>query len=48
MLQGDHSSVQHVSDEDKQKSREAESGVAVFPFAEQARFEILVSSKLLL
>ena len=33
MLQGGHSSVQHPSDEDKQKSREAALGVAVSPLA---------------
>ncbi|MGA9177617.1 MAG: MarC family protein [Desulfobacterales bacterium] len=33
MLQGGHSSVQHPSEEDKQKSREAALGVAVSPLA---------------
>lgn len=33
MLQGSHSSVQHPSEEDKQKSREAVLGVAVSPLA---------------
>jgi multiple antibiotic resistance protein len=33
MLQGIHSSVQHPSEEDKQKSREAALGVAVSPLA---------------
>jgi multiple antibiotic resistance protein len=33
MLQGAHSSVQHPSDEDKKKSREAELSVAVSPLA---------------
>lgn len=33
MLQGNHSSVQHPSEEDKQKSREAALGVAVSPLA---------------
>ena len=33
MLQGRHSSVQHPSEDDKQKSREAELGVAVSPLA---------------
>jgi len=33
MLQGSHSSVQHPSEEDKQKSREAALGVAVSPLA---------------
>jgi multiple antibiotic resistance protein len=33
MLQGNHSSVQHPSEEDRQKSREAALGVAVSPLA---------------
>jgi multiple antibiotic resistance protein len=33
MLQGDHSSVQHPSDEDKQQSKEAQLEVAVSPLA---------------
>lgn len=33
MLQGNHSSVQHPSEEDKQQSREAALGVAVTPLA---------------
>ncbi len=33
MLQGDHSSIQHPSKDDKQKSREAALGVAISPLA---------------
>ena len=33
MLQGDHSSVQHPTDEDKQQSKEAQLEVAISPLA---------------
>lgn len=33
MLQGEHSSIQHPSDEDKQKSLDADLGVAITPLA---------------